>query len=541
MEIKKYTYDQITQLSLKDSMYILSPEKLKTFFNWDAKLDSFEHVMKAKSSQKIDRAILTEVLLEQYQNFENNHFQLKLIEQLKDDNTYTITTAHQPSLLTGPLYYIFKIASVINLSKQLAKLHPGNNFIPCFITGGEDHDFEEINHLQIFGKRIEWEDHSWQGGSVGQIDLNGLELVLDQLNEKLGNDSFGGTWLKKEIYPLLSTAKNYSEFARMLTHSLFGDKGLLVLSMDDPKLKSKFLPAIKKEIFDQPSEAAVKKTQDSLSELSWKPQAHPRNINFFYRSQNARSRIILEENLYKTVDGRKSWTRESLEVELDENPGDFSPNVIMRPLFQETILPNLAYIGGGGEIAYWLERKSQFEHFGVPYPMLVRRNSALIVHHRFEKKLAKSSLSFENFFVQPDDLVKSYLSSLGEDAYSLKSQKTGLEELMLEAIEKAKSADPTLENFALAEVSKMQKSIDTIEKKISKAIKRKEEVELNRLGNIQSKLFPENGLQERKENIFQFINDYGIGILDTLIETLDPMDKKFTVLFMQAEDQQNQG
>lgn len=540
MEIKKYSYNQLTQLSTKDSMYILSPQKLKSFYKWEAELSNFEEVIKAKSNHKIDREILVEVLSAQYKSFTNNDAQLKLIEQLKEDNTFTVTTAHQPSLLTGPLYYIFKIASVLNLAKQLRKLHPGQNFVPCFVTGGEDHDFEEIDHFQIFGNTLKWEGHSWKGGSVGQIDLSGLQSVIEELTEKLGINSFGTEWIKKEVVPILSKAKNYSEFARMLTHSLFGDQGLLVLSMDDARLKSKFLPVIKKEIFERPSEAIITQTQQELSGLGWKPQAHARNINFFYRTKNSRSRIVFEENKYQTVEGNNSWTKEELEKELEENPASFSPNVIMRPLFQESILPNLAYIGGGGEIAYWLERKSQFQYFGIPFPMLIRRNSALIVSHSLEKKLAKVNLDFNQLFAHPDDMVKSYLSSLGEDAYSLNDQKSGLGELMSSAIEKAKSADATLENFAKAEINKMQKSIETIEKKISKAIKKKEEVELNRLASIQSKLFPENGLQERKENIFQFINDYGIELLPRLIESLDPMKKEFTVFFMQAQDQQNQ-
>jgi len=521
-------------------MYILSPEKLKDFFQWDMELASFKELIETKAKHKLDRITLTKVLKEQYSSFPDNTLQLELIEQLKDENCFTVTTAHQPSALTGPLYYVFKIASVINLSKQLKQKFPDYKFIPCFVTGGEDHDFEEIDHLSVFGNELTWENHSWNGGSVGQINLDGLDTLLDQLCGKLGVKSYGSTWIKNRVYPLLTKAKNYSEFARMLTHVLFGMQGLLVISMDDAQLKSKFSPIIKKEIFERPSEKLIQDTQDRLSKLGWKAQAHARNINFFYRTENSRSRIVFEDEKYQTADYSTSWTEEELEKEITDYPGSFSPNVVMRPLFQESILPNLAYIGGGGEIAYWLERKSQFEHFNVPFPMLIRRNSALIVPHNLEKKLNKTNLGFEHFFSHPDSLVKSYLASIGEDAYTLNTQKSGLDELMEEAIKKAKTADPTLENFARAEVTKMQKSIETIEKKINKAIKRTEEVELNRLSKIQEKLFPDNGLQERKENIFQFINVYGIELLVKLIEELNPLDRSFTVFFMQTQDLQSQ-
>jgi len=480
------------------------------------------------------------VLKDQYGAFANVDKQLKLIELLKDSSTFTVTTAHQPSLLTGPLYYIFKIASVINLSRKLKVRYPQHDFIPCFITGGEDHDFEEINHLQLFNQEIVWETESWKGGSVGQLDTAGLDAVIDQVTEKLGANTIGTQWLKEKIKPLVASSKNYSEFARALTHTIFGEHGILILSMDDARLKALFKPIIKKEIFTKASENLIQKTQEDLNALGWKPQAHARNINFFYRSGDLRTRIVFENDQYGTVEGSYSWTESELEKEIDNNPSAFSPNVVMRPLFQESILPNLAYIGGGGEIAYWLERKTQFEHFSVPLPMLIRRSSAMFVNHAVNKQLGKTSMSFEDYFQGPDDLVKLYMKSNNESAYSLDDQKNGLKSLMEDAITKAKAADPTLEKFALAEVSKMEKGIETIEKKISKAIKRKEEVELNRMAKIQAKLFPGNGLQERKENFLQIINDHGFGILNEMIESLDPLEKKFTVFFMQSPHQQTQ-
>ena len=540
MEIKKYSYDQLTQLSDKDSMYILTPEKLKSFFKWEASIDKFPEIIQAKKKQNINRSVLADALAEQYKTFKDNTTQLELIDKLRETNSFTVTTAHQPSLFTGPLYYIFKIASVINLSRQLNQKYTEYNFIPCFITGGEDHDFEEINHLSVFGKKMIWETNGWKGGSVGQMNLEGLEELLDQLCEILGTNNYGSHWLRDNIHSLIGSSKNYSEFARKLTHALFGNHGLLILSMDDRRLKELYIPIIEKEIFESPSEDLIQSTQEKLSHLSWKSQAHARHINFFYRTKNQRSRIVFENDSYKTVDGQNSWTKLELEGEIKSNPDSFSPNVIMRPLYQESILPNLAYIGGGGEIAYWLERMSQFEHFEVPFPMLIRRNSAVIVPHSMSKQLNKQSLAFESYFVHPDNLVKLYLADKGEDAYSLNDQKEGLEELMANAITKAKSADPTLESFAMAEVTKMYKSIETIEKKISKAIKRKEEVDLNRISKIQDKLFPSNGLQERKENIFQFINDYGIDFLTKLIDELNPLEKKFTAFFMQAHDLSNQ-
>ncbi len=540
MDIKKYNYNQLTQLSLKDKMYILETERLKDYYSVKPELANFKSLIELKSKQSINRNVLAEVLKEQYESYSNTSNQLDLIDQLKSENTFTITTAHQPSLLTGPLYYIFKIASVINLSKQLKHNYPSYNFIPCFITGGEDHDFEEINHLSLFGKDIVWEDNDWDGGSVGQASTNGIDQVVSSISQILGQDSYIGKWLESKILPLLKTAKNYSEFARALTHELFGQEGILILSMDDERLKHLFIQHIKEEIFNQPSEELILNTQKELAKLGWKPQAHARNINFFYRTQKSRSRIIFDGLNFTTNDNKNNWTKDELETEIENNPGSFSPNVVMRPIYQESILPNLAYIGGGGEIAYWLERKVQFEYFKIPFPMLIRRNSAMIVSHSLQKLLMKNDIEFKNYFQQTDDLIKYYMSSKNQDSYSLEAQEMELQKIMGAAIEKAKNVDPTLEKFAQAEVAKMKKGIEAIEKKIHKAIKKKEEIELNRIAKVQNKLFPSKGLQERKENIFQYINDYGFGLITKLVKELNPLEKKFIVFFMQPLDLLNQ-
>ncbi len=530
MILKKYPYEQISHFSKKDLLYINLDPGLKDFYTWKPEIQSFKDVIAAKKNQDIDRHLLCEVLADQCSRFNNNEKSLKNIELLNKPNSFTIITAHQPSLLTGPLYYIFKIASAINLCATLANQHKEYNFIPLFITGGEDHDFEEINHLKVFKNKIQWETSEWNGGSVGKLNTENLEFVIEEVITLVGDKSEAGTWLKEETIPLTKESTNYSEFARHLTHKIFQKFGLVILSMDDPRLKKKFSHIIQQEVLEQKSQPLVEHTQNDLSKIGWKAQAHAREINFFYREQGQRLRIIREGETYGLQGAEKKWTKAEMAKEIEDNPGHFSPNVIMRPLYQESIIPNLAYIGGGGEIAYWLERKRQFEEFNLPFPVLIRRNSAMILSGHQSKILNKAEKSLDFFFHPKENLTNRFLESEVSQEISLADYRKEIEPITRAIIDKAKSADPTLEKFAKAELTKLQKSISAIEAKIKKAYKSKQEIHINRILKTHESIFPENSLQERKENIFPLINEYGWSLIDFLVENLDPLDRRLTVV-----------
>lgn len=531
MRLKKYPYDTISHFSKKDLLYINLDPKLKDFYAWKPELESFKEIIDIKSKQDIDRPLLCSVLKEQYKVYHECEKSLQNIELLKESSTFTIITAHQPSLLTGPLYYIFKIASAINLCLSLKKKYHEFNFIPLFITGGEDHDFEEINHLRIFKNKVEWNNPDWKGGSVGKLKTESLDKVIQEVIELIGDKSMAGSWLKDQIIPLTKESSNYSEFARHLTHKIFAKFGLVILSMDDPELKRRFSKIIRQEVIEQQSQSLVEKTQNELSKIGWKAQAHAREINFFYQEEKQRLRIVHEDGIFGLLGANKKWNSSEMADEIENNPGKFSPNVVMRPLFQEYILPNLAYIGGGGEIAYWLERKRQFEHFAIPFPMLVRRNSAMIVTSHQSKSLKKSNQSLEFFFQPKDDLINRFLNANVSEEISLANFRKEIEPISKAIATQAKKADPTLEKFAKAELTKWQKSISAIEAKIKKAYKSKQEVHINRINKTQESLFPENGLQERKDNIFPLINEFGWNLIDFLVENLNPLERQMSVIY----------
>lgn len=529
MEVINIEIADIPQLSNRDRKFLLENEKFSDFQSVASDIAQFSEVIASKDEQVINRSLLHEVLTEQYRTQSTSAATKDYISSLAKDNTYTVVTAHQPSLLTGPLYYIFKILSAINLAIQLRGLHPDKNFVPVFVIGSEDHDFEEINHLHLYGQTIEWEENV--GGPVGNYPTTNLDKVLDKTIEILGENS-KSLPLLNQLKTELSTIETYGDFAFRLTHLLFDHLGLVILKMDHPDLKKAFIPHIKEEIFNQPSRNLVTSTQKEIKEnLGLESQAFARDINFFYVDGFSRNRIEKDGAHYKVMGTEKTFTHEELNKEIDSNPERFSPNVVMRPLYQEAILPNLAYIGGGGEIAYWTERKSQFKHFNIPFPMLIRRTSGMILSGSNKKQIDKLDLSIKDLFSPEQSLINALIDNSDSPDYELSIYKSKLDELYKEIKEHVEKIDKTLVKTSESELAKAQKSMDYLESKLKKAIKQKESVNLNRLSKLKKNLFPK-GLQERHDNILQYISSYGPNLIDDLLDHCNPFDKKMKVFLI---------
>ncbi len=527
MEIIKLPFSKIPQLSRRDVAYVEENPLLDPFYKYPVRIENFEAIIQSKQKENIDRDLLVEVLQEQYSNFEEKEKVNENIQSLSSQNTFTVITAHQPSLFTGPLYYIYKIISTINLAKALKAYYPDYQFIPVFVTGGEDHDFDEVNHVNIFNKKLVWEND--EKGSVGMMKTSSLKNVLTELKEILG-ESENGQKVFKEIEQCHTKHNVYSDAVTDLVHRIFKDSGLVVLNMNHPKLKRRFIPFIKEEIIKQPSQVLVEQTAEMLSGVGFKQQATAREINFFYLDDQIRERIVFENDVFKVLNTDLTFSKNEMKREIENHPEHFSPNVIMRPIYQESILPNLAYIGGGGEIAYWIERKSQFEYFNINFPMLIRRDSVLWIDRSISKKMEKLDLSIEDIFQDVDLLIKQYVKRNADEELNLNRQREKLDEVF-ESIKKiAKNIDPTLVNKIEAELTKTIKGIDQLEARMIKSEKQKHEVAINQIRTIKEKLFPKNGLQERHDNMITFYFKYGNDFFKTLKENLNPLDRKFVVI-----------
>lgn len=527
MKITKIPFAAIPQLSHNDKSYAAKAAALRPFFKYLPTIDSFGEVIADKSQATIDRDLLVQVLKEQYSSMEVSEILNARIESLKGEKAFTVVTAHQPSLFTGPLYYIFKIITTINLASQLAEKYPDYDFVPVFVTGGEDHDFAEVNHANIFNKQLKWE--SGESGSVGKMSTASLKGVLEQLEEVLGESDWAKSIFRK-IEAAYTSHKLYSSATVDLVNKLFGEMGLVVLNMNHHKLKKAFLPYLRRELFERPSKQLVETTAKELAAAGFNPQATPRAINLFYLDDQIRERIVWEENRFKVLNTSLEFSVEEMEAELQNNPERFSPNVIMRPLYQEVILPNLAYVGGGGELSYWLERKSQFEFFGVNFPVLLRRNSAMWLDASVRKRREKLGLEITDLFGETESLIKQYVQDHAEEALDFSKEETTLTTIFDVYREKAEIIDPTLVKAISAEEQKQKKVLSQLAGRLHRAEKQKHEIAIKQIRALKEKLFPNNGLQERKDNFLSFYLKYGEDFFTTLLEAFDPFDSKFVII-----------
>lgn len=528
MKLTPVEYNTVEGLSKRDLAFIEQDSRLNdSIIAWPT-IDAFEEVIDSKSKHKIDRVLLVSELNKQYASKDTTEETKHNIEALASDKTFTVVTAHQPSLFTGPLYYIYKIASVINLSQKLKAAHSGYNFVPVFVSGGEDHDFDEINKVNIYQKQVVWEND--EDGPVGRMSTTGIDKALTELLDIIGDRSPHASRLAEILKSAVANADTYAAINFHIINELFGKFGLVYLNMDKAEFKQQIKPIIKDELLNQSSFGIVNSCIDGLESLGLKAQARPREINLFYFKKGIRERIVKEGGKYTVLNTDLTFSADEIFTLVDESPELFSPNVLLRPLYQETILPNLAYVGGGGEIAYWTERKKQFEHFNIPMPLLIRRNSALQVSGGIQKQLGKTPFGLKSFLSTELELTNLFLKEHVSDDFSLSESKSAIAKIFEELAEKASGVDQSLTSFVKAESTKQIKAIGHIEAKLKKAIKSKNDVQLGRISSIKTKLYPNNKMQERYENFAQYYAAHGDDWITFLVENLDPLEGKFSLV-----------
>ncbi|AMD85512.1 bacillithiol biosynthesis cysteine-adding enzyme BshC [Capnocytophaga haemolytica] len=525
-------YENIRFFSRLIKDYVLEKGLLRPFYNRFPTPLNFEEQIKEKALQfsEPSRKKLVERLKEQYLDVQTSDKVLKNITLLGEKNTFTITTGHQLSLFTGHLYFIFKIVSVINTTKQLSKLYPDYNFVPVYWMATEDHDFEEINHFHLSGgKTICW--NSEQKGATGDFSTRSLSIVFEAFSNALGlgKNAENLRVLFRDSYLENSTL---ARATRYLVNALFQEYGVVIVDGNDRELKREFTPYMKNDLLHHIAYQEVSKQAEKLYTLdnTYPIQVNPREINLFYLTTGSRHRIERRDEGFDVVDTKIKFTKDKILRELEEYPERFSPNVILRPMYQEVILPNLAYIGGGGEIAYWLELKGFFERERVVFPMLMLRNSAMLISERQQAKIQKLGLSVEDLFLKSNDLKDKKVRALSTFPIDFTPQKEALQKQFSDLYILAAQTDVSFMNAVRAQEVKQLKGLTHLEKRLLKAQKRKLSDELERVVVLQRELFPNGGLQERFSNFTDFYLEVGEEFIPTLISDFDPFDFRFVVV-----------
>ena len=512
--------------------YLDEKPELKAFYHRFPHIENFKDQIeeKAKSSHlERSRKVLFETLRKQYADIDSSKKTLSNIERLKQENTFTITTGHQLNLFTGPLYFLYKIISTINLTKELKIEYPEYNFVPIYWMATEDHDFEEINYFNFNGKKVKWDRLS--SGAVGELDLKGLDKVYDVFSKQIGSSENA-----KKLIDLFKNAylnhDNLAEATQHLANELFKEHGLVIVDANDADLKRLFIPYIEEELTKQTSFKLVSETNKQLNSLNanYKIQVNPREINLFYLTEGLRERIVEVDGIYSVYGADISWSKSEILKEVNEHPERFSPNVILRPLYQEVILPNLCYIGGGGELAYWFQLKSNFEAVKVPFPMLLLRNSVLIKTGKQAKKLQKLTISDQELFMKQEALITKKIKQFSEVDINFSPQKEHLKRQFEELYKLAEQTDKSFLGAVEAQERKQIKGLEHLEKRLLKAQKRRLKDHTDRITELQDQLFPGQSLQERNLNFSEVYLEYGEDLIPNLIEELRPLQNEFLII-----------
>ena len=527
MKVHQIPFQETGYFSKLICDYLNKENGLTDFYGNFPNIDGFEKQLKLKSEFSTNtRKVLVNCLQNQYHNFDLEDVVSENIQLLKYENTFTITTGHQLNLFTGPIYFLYKIICTVNLAKRLKFEFPENNFVPVYWMATEDHDFEEINFFNFKSKKIKWGRDF--GGAVGRLKTDSIEPVFEEFNRNL-NNSRNADYLRDLFKKAYFEHDNLAEATRYIVNKLFGDNGLVIVDGDDKDLKQIFLPIVQEELISQVSFKEVVKTNKKL-EAKYPIQVNPREINLFYLKENIRERILFENNSYKINNTNLTFSKTEILEELNNFPDRFSPNVIMRPIYQETILPNLCYIGGGGELAYWFQLKDYFQSQKTIFPILLLRNSGLLVSAKQLEKLEKLDLKINDLFKSQRSLIDDKVKEISKIKIDFSDQKLFLQQQFTQLEELSKQTDKSFLGAVKAQEKKQLKGLDNLEKRLLKAQKRKLANKVERIEAIQNALFPNQSLEERYRNFSKFYLEMGTELFSVLFDAFDPLALEFSVI-----------
>lgn len=507
--------------------YVAGHDRLRPFYTHPPKPSAINDALEERKTYSYNREVLVDELRNQYAGITTHDRVRNNIECLLQETCFTVCTAHQPNIFTGHLYFIYKIIHAIRLADELNATQPGYHFVPVYYMGSEDADLEELGEVTINNKKYEWK--TAQSGAVGRmkVDQPFINLV-DGIESQLAVEPFGNEVMSM-VRRAYSIGKTIEQATFELVNELFREKGLVVLLPDNAGLKAVFAAFVKKELTEQFSNAAVSQAVESFPP-EYKVQAAGRSINLFYLEEDKRERIDEVKGGFALADNSKKFTQEEILSEVDRNPGHFSPNVILRPLFQEMILPNIAFIGGGGELAYWLELKQMFVESGVPFPILVLRNSFMLLRNKTAALIGKLKIGEEAIFQPADKILSTVVAHESELRLTLGSEKERLAQIYEDIRKPAMAVDETLNRHVDVIKLKALQKIEDLEKKMLRAEKKKFEAINRQVLKLKQALFPSGSLQERVENMLPYVASYGSNFLDEIYQNSLTLEQEFCIL-----------
>ena len=484
--------------------YLSGDLKYKNIIDWDYSQKQLNVNKNQDYNSKI-RAVVHQAFLKQYSTFELTEKEAVNINLFSKEGTYTITTGHQLILLGGPMFFYTKIMDVIKLAKQISTVE--NPVLPVFWMASEDHDYKEISTINLFGKKITCSGEN--KGPVGRISQKQFEGFLKDVNQVLG-DGEEFSQIKKLINKAFDSGENLSQITRVFVRELFKEDGLLILDPDSRELKELFAVVAEKELFEK---TTFKSSENHLNRLKseYKLQVKPREINLFYIENGIRKRFVKTDGGFATPDHSNFWTPSEIKELIVSSPEKISPNVLLRPVYQEVLLPNLAYVGGAGEIAYWIELKPVFDAFELNFPVPLIRNSYFVLSKKDRNWLDSHQISIKSLFDDINIQINKFTKYLSSNPISFDQDFKLLQEFFFNLKLKGEKINSHLEKVVNGEEKRANSALKNVERRFLNAEKKNYEQELLKLKNIVGKLFPIGKPMERVNSFIPFLVNNQIG------------------------------
>jgi bacillithiol synthase len=500
------------------------------FNNKEEYLNKFKSIIDSRNRLMPNRSLLSEIIKEQYKNISTSETTRKNIDLLNDKKTLAVVTGQQLGIIGGPLYTFYKIMTAVKLSNYLSERYDDYNFVPIFWLEGEDHDFEEVRSINIIDenneiKKIRYEDGTQDEedrGSVGKISLtDSLNIFFEELSKNLRNTEFKDDLLNR-IKSFYSPGKTFSDSFKELLFWLFDEYGLIIFNPADAKVKPLLKPIFKKEIKDFRLHTEKLVSVSAKLEELYHAQVKVHPVNLFYSTDEGRFVIEPVENEFRLKRKRKKFTHDELMENIETAPENFSPNVLLRPICQDFILPTAFYVGGPSEIAYFAQVTPLYKLYDIEPPIIYPRASVSILEKNIASVLSKYELEIQDIFTEPEKLRTKVVQSISQVTLDeiFKDSSNKIEMALDQLKEKLFEFDKTISDASTKYKQRIFNDLDLLKSKALEAQKKKHEVTLRQIDKAINSLYPNSNLQERELNFIYFAHKYGIGILKQIFNEL---------------------
>lgn len=485
-----------------------------------------------KVSERFDdfRNELSDIVKEQYSSFKPSHKTEKNISLLKSKKTLAVVTGQQLGLFGGPLYTFYKIITAIKLSQYLSERYDEYQFVPVFWLEGDDHDFNEVRYMNLISDNNELLKFSYEDeieeeenkGSIGRLKFNEkINLVHDELTAKIRKTDFSQS-LAEKLKSFYNDSETFKSSFSKLIFSLFDEYGLVIFDPQDKKVKERLKPVFKKEITDFRIHTEKLVNVSALLEETYHAQVKVRPVNLFYSNDEGRYLIEPVDNEFRLKRKRKRFTYDELMSLIDSEPEAFSPNVLLRPICQDYVLPTAFYIGGPSEVAYFAQVMPLYDFYQIESPIIYPRSSATIVEKNISSILEKFGLTVMDVLIDPDKLKNRVVGTLADSTIEAMFESTFNQvELSFDQLkEKLFELDKTISDASTKYKQKIINYIEELKGKTLEAQKKKYEVTLRQIDKLAVNVFPGGNLQEREINFIQYANKYGDNFLKLVFDEL---------------------